>query len=154
MSVSSCMTWSSLDFLFTVLWNYCSLCWSRSDWRSCNGGDPSEFMPCLLSYKKELWKCCTAYLQCLTKVSLLYEIQQFPPVCLLTFKWPGWSIPYSPTNAHSQFIKTIKIIEYYSNMFRFTQKPSSGSQSVLAKITYVVHWLHNWSCGRRQCMAA
>ena len=53
------------------------------------------------------------------------------------------SILCSPTNAHSQFIKTIKIIEYYSNMFRFTQKPSSGSQSVLAKITCVVHWLHN-----------
>ena len=54
-------------------------------------------------------------------------------------KYTFISIPYSPTNAHSQFIKTIKIIEYYSNMFRFTQKPSSGSQSVLAKITYVVH---------------
>ena len=64
------------------------------------------------------------------------------------------SILYSPTDAHSQFIKTIKIIEYYSNTFRFTQKPSSGSQSVLAKITYVVHWLHNWSCGCRQYMAA
>lgn len=53
--------------LFTVFRN-CSWSWSRPDWRTCNGGGPWKFMPCLLSYKEELWKCCSVDLQYFIKV--------------------------------------------------------------------------------------
>ena len=71
---------------------------------------------------------------------------------------------YNPTNAH--YIKNLDLLKHFkikagfSNMFRFTRKPSSGSHSqYLAKITHLVHceymevvqrslvlWLHSTTC--------
>jgi hypothetical protein len=56
--------------LFAVFCN-CCFHWSRYDWWTGRGSDPWKLMPCLLPYKEELWKCCSAYLQCFTKVRFI-----------------------------------------------------------------------------------
>ena len=76
--------WNLFFISFTVFSNFINH-GSRFHWRIGVRSNSSAFMSCVLSHKKELWKCGYADLQYFTKVSTIsfinakdFNIQRFP----------------------------------------------------------------------------